>query len=232
MSQSPDLRPLLAPRSIAIVGASDESGPSSRIAASLEAFGFTGGIYPVNPRRTFALGRPCAPSLTALATPPDAAVLCIGPERVAAAVLDAAAAGVKAVVSYASGVQWTQHDGQPSLRVIQDACARAGMAFCGPDCMGVLNPASSSSLYLSELLDPQHPARVELPDGMVSGLYKYIVFEPIEHSTGKVYEEPCHRIMGTQDDLSNSDWVAAHHWCVPLYYRPGPTEDVAAGNGA
>ena len=84
----------------------------------------------------------------------------------------------------------------------------------------------------SAMLDPQHPARVELPDGMVSGLYKYIVFEPIEHSTGKVYEEPCHRIMGTQDDLSNSDWVAANHWCVPLYYRPGATEDVAARNGA
>ena len=36
---------------------------------------------------------------------------------------------------------------------------------------------------------------------MTSGLYKYIVFEPIERSTGKVYEEPCHRIMGTGDEL-------------------------------
>lgn len=154
MPQSPDLRPLLAPRSIAIVGASDGPGPSSRIAAALEAFGFPGAIYPVNPRRETALGRACAPSLTALATPPDAAVLCIGPERVAAAVLDAAAAGVKAVVSYASGVQHTRHDGEPSIGVIQETCARANLLFCGPDCMGVLNPASRSSLYLSELVDP------------------------------------------------------------------------------
>src|SRR5262249_43246776 len=43
-----------------------------------------------------------------------------------------------------------------------------------------------------ERLDPEHPSRLELPDGMTSGLYKYIVFEPIERSTGKVYEEPCH----------------------------------------
>jgi dTDP-4-amino-4,6-dideoxygalactose transaminase len=69
-------------------------------------------------------------------------------------------------------------------------------------------------------LDPAHPRRVELPDGMVSGLYKYIVFEEIERSTGKVYDEPCHRIMGRADDLPNTDWVAANHWCVPLYYRP------------
>jgi perosamine synthetase len=71
-----------------------------------------------------------------------------------------------------------------------------------------------------EILDPAHPSRLELPNGMVSGFYKYIVFDPIERSTGKVYDQPCHRIMGTGDDLPDSDWVALHHWCVPLYYRP------------
>jgi perosamine synthetase len=70
-----------------------------------------------------------------------------------------------------------------------------------------------------EQLDPLHPHRLALPDGMVSGLYKYIVFSPIERSTGKVYDDPCHRIMGTHDDLPNSDWVAENHWCAPLYYR-------------
>ena len=69
-------------------------------------------------------------------------------------------------------------------------------------------------------LDARHPGRLALPDGMVSGLYKYVVFDEIEHSTGKVYDVPCHRRMGTGDDLPNSDWVATHHWCVPLYYRP------------
>jgi perosamine synthetase len=71
-----------------------------------------------------------------------------------------------------------------------------------------------------EHLDPLHPHRPPLPHGMISGLYKYIVFRPIERSTGKVYAEPCHRLMGTHDDLPNTDWVAENHWCVPLYYRP------------
>jgi dTDP-4-amino-4,6-dideoxygalactose transaminase len=70
------------------------------------------------------------------------------------------------------------------------------------------------------VLDPLHPARLELPDGMVSGLYKYIVFDWLERSTGRVYDQPCHRILKTGDDLPNSDWVAANHSCVPLYYRP------------
>jgi perosamine synthetase len=71
-----------------------------------------------------------------------------------------------------------------------------------------------------ELLDPVHPARLVLPEGMESGLYKYVVFDEIERSTGRVYEEPCHRIMKTGDRLPNTDWVAQNHWCVPLYYRP------------
>jgi perosamine synthetase len=70
-------------------------------------------------------------------------------------------------------------------------------------------------------LDAQYPSRLELPDGMVSGLYKYIVFDWLERSTGRVYDEPCHRVMGHDVDLPNSDWVARNHSCVPLYYRPG-----------
>jgi dTDP-4-amino-4,6-dideoxygalactose transaminase len=74
-------------------------------------------------------------------------------------------------------------------------------------------------------VDPLHPSRLQLPDGMTSGLYKVIVFEEIERSTGKVYDEPCHRLMGHTVDLPNSDWVAQNHWCVPLYYRPGEAEE-------
>jgi perosamine synthetase len=69
-------------------------------------------------------------------------------------------------------------------------------------------------------LDPVYPNRLELPDGMTSGLYKYVVFDWLERSTGRVYDEPCHRIMGHDVDLPNSDWVARNHSCVPLYYRP------------
>jgi dTDP-4-amino-4,6-dideoxygalactose transaminase len=76
-------------------------------------------------------------------------------------------------------------------------------------------------------LDPLHPGRLQLPDGMTSGLYKYVTFDEIERSTGKVYDQPCHRIMGHSVELPNSDWVASHHWCVPLYYRPAAEADAA-----
>ena len=73
--------------------------------------------------------------------------------------------------------------------------------------------------YARKYLDPKFDKRVKFPQGMISGYYKYIVFEPVEKSTGKVYDQPCHKIMGKTCDLPNTDWVAANHWCVPLYYK-------------
>lgn len=73
--------------------------------------------------------------------------------------------------------------------------------------------------YAEKHLDPKFPNRVKFPAGMASGYYKYIVFDPIEKSTGKVYDQPCHKIMGRNDDLPNTDWIAKNHWCVPLYYK-------------
>ena len=70
-------------------------------------------------------------------------------------------------------------------------------------------------------LDPRYPSRVSLPDGMVSGFYKYIVFQPLERSTGKVYDQPCHRVLGHAVDLPNTDWAATNHWCVAALLPPG-----------
>ena len=77
--------------------------------------------------------------------------------------------------------------------------------------------------YAKKYLDPKFPNRVIFPKGMISGYYKYIVFDPIEKSTGKVYDQPCHLFMNREYALPNTDWIAKNHWCVPLYYKG--TED-------
>ncbi len=82
--------------------------------------------------------------------------------------------------------------------------------------------AWKNSVARSEL-DPRYAgSRIELPEGMVSGLYKYIVFDWLERSTGRVYDEPCHRIMGARASTCRTPtgWPR-NHSCVPLYYRPG-----------
>ncbi|MBP7506971.1 MAG: DegT/DnrJ/EryC1/StrS family aminotransferase [Prolixibacteraceae bacterium] len=74
-------------------------------------------------------------------------------------------------------------------------------------------------IYAEKYLDPIYPKRVMFPEGMTSGYYKYIVFEPIEKSTGKVYDLPCHSIMQKEGLFPNTEWVAKNHWCVPIYYK-------------
>lgn len=60
---------------------------------------------------------------------------------------------------------------------------------------------------------------LKLPSGMISGYYKYITFETIEKSTGKVYQDPCHKYLPRNYQLPNTDWIASNHWCVPIYYK-------------
>ena len=62
--------------------------------------------------------------------------------------------------------------------------------------------------------------RVRLPEGMVSGYYKYIVFDTLlKQETGQVFgpRDLGHRIESVDVDLPNSVWVTEHHKCAPIY---------------
>ena len=75
---------------------------------------------------------------------------------------------------------------------------------------------------LAEKYDLIFDSRVKFPEGMISGYYKYIVFnyESISEETGQVfgYNDLGHVIEGADIDLENAEWIAANHKCVPIYY--------------
>ena len=72
---------------------------------------------------------------------------------------------------------------------------------------------------LAAKYDAIFPNRVCFPNGMVSGFYKYIVFESgVTEKTGAVFDQPCHVINKSGDELPNTDWVAANHACPPICY--------------
>ena len=72
--------------------------------------------------------------------------------------------------------------------------------------------------YVQKLL-PKFSNYLKLPDKMISGYYKFIVFDEINNSTGKVYDIGCHKIFKKNLVLENTDWVNKNHWCVPTYYK-------------
>lgn len=148
------LEALFQPRSIAIVGASEKPTVGRRMVASLDRIGFAGAILPVNPAYPSVLGHPCYPSMAELPQAPDVAVFCVGHARIYDAFVAAAERGIKAAVIYDGGFTEQGEDGRRLQDAIAGICREAGIALCGPNCMGVLSPHHPSTTYLGELRDP------------------------------------------------------------------------------
>jgi acyl-CoA synthetase (NDP forming) len=145
---------LFKPNSIAIVGASDKPTPGRRIIASLDRLGFSGKVYPINPNYAAVLNRTCYSSFVELPDAPDVAAFCLGHERVVDAFIAGAKRGMKAAVIYDGGFAEHSEAGRARQAKIAETCREYGIALCGPNCMGVLNPHHKSSVYLQELRDP------------------------------------------------------------------------------
>ena len=92
-----------APRSIAVVGASDTSGWARFVAASAAATGFSGSLIPVHPVHRTVFGRPVVASLRDLAEPVDLAFVMVPEHAVEGVLDDAGVAGVRGAIVLASG---------------------------------------------------------------------------------------------------------------------------------
>src|SRR4051812_31154242 len=97
------LEGLLNPRSVAVVGATNERRRIGGIAIdSLLAFGFKGAVYPVNPKYEEVLGLRCYPDVQALPQAPDVAVLAVGAAQVVPALERCHAKGIRNAIVYAA----------------------------------------------------------------------------------------------------------------------------------
>ncbi|MGR3321563.1 MAG: acetate--CoA ligase family protein [Pseudooceanicola sp.] len=139
-----DLRPLYAPRSIAVIGASPRPGSfGGRTVENLS--GFDGALYPVNQKYEEVGGVRCYPSLAALPEVPDLAVLTTPAASVEALLEDCIAAGVPAVMVYASGFSEVgTEEGIAAQNRIAARARAAGIRLLGPNCLGVLNYRSGA----------------------------------------------------------------------------------------
>ena len=98
------LRVALAPRCVAVIGASDNANKiGGRPIAYLKRFGFKGAVYPINPSRDTLQGLHAYPGLDALPEVPDMVVIAVPGELAVQAVDQCAAAGVRVAVVMASG---------------------------------------------------------------------------------------------------------------------------------
>jgi acyl-CoA synthetase (NDP forming) len=166
------LRAFFAPESLALVGASENSGWARFIVASCATTGFAGSLTAVHPRATSAFGLPVVPNLRDLPEPADLAFILAPVHAVEGVLDDMAAAGIRNAVVLASGYREVGEDG----RALEDAlAARAitnGITLLGPNCLGFVNAHTGSAPYALTLPAPliAGPVGVALQSGALASV--------------------------------------------------------------
>ena len=153
---------LIRPRSVAIVGASaDATKLAGRPVDYLQKHGFSGAIYPVNPRVRRIGSLACYPDVSALPEVPDVGLVLLGQEGAQQAVRDLAACGASAAIVLASGYGETGEEGARREEALKRAAGR--MRLLGPNTIGLVNLSNSVVLSASGALEID-----DLPMGRIS----------------------------------------------------------------
>jgi len=145
---------LLRPRSIVILGASERPSIGRALMESAATLGYDGWLYPINPKYTEILGQRCYPSMRELPEQPDVVALCVSYTRIVESFCTVADRGAGGAVIYDGGFAEHGDEGRRRQAELVGMCREAGIALCGPNCMGILNPHHRSSVYMQEVRDP------------------------------------------------------------------------------
>ncbi|NQW09886.1 MAG: acetate--CoA ligase family protein [Alphaproteobacteria bacterium] len=180
MTDRPDvatLRPLVAPRSIAVIGASDDPKRiGGRPLGYMIRAGFSGPLWPVNPKRETVQGLPAFSSVDALPGAPEACIVAVPAPMVPDTLEACAAKGAKAAVVFSSGFAEMGEEGA-ALQARVRAIARAGgMRVLGPNCLGIFNAHCDWMATFSSSVDHELPTPGPVSIASQSGAYGSHVF--------------------------------------------------------
>ncbi|MFC4943955.1 acetate--CoA ligase family protein [Pseudonocardia sp. GCM10023141] len=141
------LAALFAPRSIALVGATDKSGWSVNTLNNLLQFGFDGEIQLVNPRGGTVHGRQAHRSLAAIPTPVDLAYVMVPTGAVLDVLRDGAAAGIRSYVVLTAGFGETGAEGRALEDSVAAFASEHDLTVLGPNGNGYVNAAANVTPY-------------------------------------------------------------------------------------
>ena len=172
MSRFAGLTPLLAPRSVAVLGASsDPTRISGRPIAYMKAQGFQGSLYPVNPNRDEIQGLKAYKSIADLPEVPDVAIVAIAAEHVPAAVDELGKKGCKAIVMFSAGFAEMDEAGEEVQKRMVANARSHGMRLLGPNCLGVFDARRAYYATFSSSFDSGWPVPGRIGIASQSGAY-------------------------------------------------------------
>jgi acyl-CoA synthetase (NDP forming) len=154
----------LAPRSIAVVGASDNPHKvGGRPILYMKRYGYRGAIYPINPGRAEVQGLKAYQSIADAPAAPDLAIIAVAGDEAVRAVEECAAKGVQVAVVMTSGFGELGAEGKAAQARMAAAAKAAGMRLVGPNCQGLANFATGAVANFSTIFH-----EMEARDGPVA----------------------------------------------------------------
>ena len=160
------LQALLAPRSIAILGASSDLGKlNGRVLKYLRDKGYAGRVFPVNPKYATIGDWPCYPSVAALPEPADLAIIALPAKQVAGAIVECGRARISAAIVFSSGFSETGEEGRALEEELVRSARAAGVRLLGPNNLGLVNAFERVAATFSQYANGETP---EGPVGFVT----------------------------------------------------------------
>ncbi|MGA8178956.1 MAG: acetate--CoA ligase family protein [Desulfobacterales bacterium] len=145
-----ELDTIFSPKSVAVIGASSTPGKVGHdIFANILRGGYSGTLYPVNPRAKSILCVRAYPTIKEIPDPVDLAMIILPPHPALKAVEEAADMGVKSIVIVSAGFREVGGEGLELEKRIVSICKQAGIRVVGPNCLGVINPLPEIRLNAS-----------------------------------------------------------------------------------
>lgn len=144
---------IFAPKSVAVVGATEKAGTVGRtILWNLISNPFGGTVYPINPNRPSVLGIKAYPNMRSAPEPIDLAVFVTPAPSIPNLVGEAADLGVKGAIIISAGFKETGQAGAELERQILEHAHRSGMRIVGPNCLGVMSPVNGFNATFASVM--------------------------------------------------------------------------------
>ena len=154
-----NLTPLLRPRSIAVIGASDVPSRIGGTAIDLLLRAGFERLYPVNPKRETIQGLACFPDIESVPEPVDLAIIAVSADATLAQLERCHARGIPAALLYAAGFAETnESEGAARQAELEAFASASGMVIAGPNAMGNANFSDAVFTTFGQSFQPGEPA--------------------------------------------------------------------------
>jgi acetyltransferase len=172
------------PRSVAIIGASDEEGTVGyALMKNFTEHGFEGKIYPVNIRKTEIHGLKAYQTVEQIPEPVDLAVIATPAKTVPDIVEQCGKAGVKGIIIISAGFKEIGPEGKALEDKIQEIKKKYGLRIIGPNCLGVIRPSIRlNATFVDKMPKPGNIAFISQSGALGSAILDWAIHENIGFS--------------------------------------------------